>query len=171
MTRKLCDQPLDLLERRFQALQERAASLPEASRQELETALQELSQAIAALRAAGRPAGQGPGPPAASRAPGRCDTILQHVFDAIPDLLTVIDRDFNIIMSNWHGSRVVPEAARQASPSATGFTITGTAPARPAMSWRSSPPANLRRLEKINPYRRPGPGSSALFPSWMNPGR
>ena len=59
MTRTLFDPPLDLLERRFQALQERAASLPEACRPELETALQELSQAIAALRAA-REAGESP---------------------------------------------------------------------------------------------------------------
>ena len=52
MTRKLLDQPLDLLEQRFQALRDQAGGLPEACRQELEPALQELSQAIAALRAA-----------------------------------------------------------------------------------------------------------------------
>ena len=45
-----------------------------------------------------------------------CDTILRHVFSAIPDLLTVIDRDFNIIMTNWHDSGVVPEEARRGRP-------------------------------------------------------
>jgi PAS domain S-box-containing protein len=110
MTRTWFDQPLDLLERRFQALRDQIGAMPEASRQELETALQELSQAIAALRA-DREAGESP--PAATP---RCETILHHIFSAIPDLLTVIDRDFNIVISNWHGPEFVPEAERGGQP-------------------------------------------------------
>jgi two-component system, cell cycle sensor histidine kinase and response regulator CckA len=45
-----------------------------------------------------------------------CDTILHQIFRAIPDLLTVIDRDFNIIMSNWHESDIVPEESRGSRP-------------------------------------------------------
>ncbi|MGA9755048.1 MAG: PAS domain S-box protein [Desulfobaccales bacterium] len=147
MTRKLGDQPLDLLEQRFQALRDQAGGLSGNCRPELETALLEVSQAIAAVREA-RQAETGPQqdppdapePPAspASRdltvlippeSPDRmppgyqpedtsycCDTILRHVFSAIPDLLTVIDRDFNIIMTNWHDSGVVPEEARRGRP-------------------------------------------------------
>jgi two-component system, cell cycle sensor histidine kinase and response regulator CckA len=115
MTRKSGGQPLDLLEQRFQALCERAAGLPKASRKELEPALQELSQAIALAREAGlRPAADPPGDPAGP--PRRCETILQHVFEAIPDLLTVIDRDFNIVASNWHQSDMVPLEARRGRP-------------------------------------------------------
>ena len=42
--------------------------------------------------------------------------MLHHVFNAIPDLLTVHDRDFNTIMSNWHGYESVPEAERRGQP-------------------------------------------------------
>ena len=42
--------------------------------------------------------------------------MLHHVFNAIPDLLTVHDRDFNTIMSNWHGYESVPEAERRGRP-------------------------------------------------------
>ena len=51
MTRKLGDQGLDALDRRFQALRDQVGAMPEACRPELEGALQELSQAIAAVRA------------------------------------------------------------------------------------------------------------------------
>ncbi len=126
MTGKLSDQPLKTLEQRFQALRERASGLPETSRQKLETAFQELSQAIAALRAAGGDPpveipggpkasdGGGPGePPPAGPVP--CDTILSNIFNAIPDLLTVVDRDFNVIMANWHGCDFITEAERRAN--------------------------------------------------------
>ena len=140
MTGKLGDQGLDTLERRFQALRDQLGAMPEACRPELEGALQELSQAIAALRAdrEGRtPAGAGPGgqpahaggpsvdPPAATlpASPGQlpalgsgsCETILSHLFSAIPDLITIIDRDFNILMSNWHRPGV-PEEMRRGQP-------------------------------------------------------
>jgi PAS domain S-box-containing protein len=31
------------------------------------------------------------------------EKLLRHVFEAIPDLLSVIDRDFRLVLSNWHG--------------------------------------------------------------------
>ena len=134
MTGKLFDPHLDLLERRFQALRDQIGAMPEACRPELEGALQELSQAIAALRA-DREAGESPrpAPPGGREAQarqggeshspvdpaaylGHCEAMLHHVFNAIPDLLTVHDRDFNTIMSNWHGHESVPEAERQGQP-------------------------------------------------------
>jgi two-component system cell cycle sensor histidine kinase/response regulator CckA len=150
MTRKLGDQALHTLERRFQALRDQIGALPEACRCELEGPLQELSQAIASLRTnqKGGAAETGPQPGApdhpdvlpcpasadltATISPGStdpmpagsqpeatpycCDTILHQIFRAIPDLLIVIDRDFNIIMSNWHESDIVPEENRSSRP-------------------------------------------------------
>ena len=48
--------------------------------------------------------------------PAPADAILRHVFSAIPDMLIVIDRDFNIIMSNWHEFDMVPAEARRGRP-------------------------------------------------------
>ena len=110
----------------------------------MEAALQEVSRAIAAVRAA-RQAETGPQqaspdtpaipapfdptapipPGSQDRAPGdcrpedtpyNCDTILRQVFSAIPDTLTVIDRDFNIVMSNWHEFDRVPAEVRRGRP-------------------------------------------------------
>jgi two-component system cell cycle sensor histidine kinase/response regulator CckA len=134
MTGKLGGQGLDTLEQRFQALRDQFGAMPEACRPELEGALQELSQAIAALRA-DREAGENPGPAppggpepqagqgAENHSPvdpaaylGPCEAMLRHVFNAIPDLLTVHDRDFNTILSNWHGYESLPEAERRGRP-------------------------------------------------------
>jgi two-component system, cell cycle sensor histidine kinase and response regulator CckA len=117
MTRKSGDRPLKELERRFQALRDQVGALPEAGRSGLETALHEVSQAIAALEeAGGGPPAEAPDCPAAVDSRALADAMLRHVFRAIPDMLTVIDRDFNIIMSNWHESAMVPEEARQGQP-------------------------------------------------------
>ncbi|UCE23445.1 MAG: PAS domain S-box protein [Candidatus Zixiibacteriota bacterium] len=32
----------------------------------------------------------------------RSENILRHTFEAIPDLISVHDRDYNIVLSNWH---------------------------------------------------------------------
>ncbi len=115
MTRKSGDRPLDELERRFQALRDQVGDLPQAGRPGLEIALQEVSQAIAALRA-DRAAGKSPAA-ASSGGPvmslDQYETILHHIFNAIPDLLTVIDQDFNIITSNWYNQEHVPEEERR----------------------------------------------------------
>lgn len=116
MTGKLGDQGLDTLERQFQALRDQIGAMPEGCRPELEGALQELSQAIAALRQ-GQEAQDGPAaaihsPMRPGTSPSPCETMLAHIFNAIPDLLTVHDRDFNTIMSNWHGYESVPESER-----------------------------------------------------------
>ncbi|MFA5110858.1 MAG: PAS domain S-box protein, partial [Desulfobaccales bacterium] len=114
MTRKSAEQLLDGLEQRFQKLRDRAKAWPEACRQELEAEFQEFSRGLAAWREAGAaPEPQDPGGPGAQEAPDRSDTILRHVFSAIPDVLAVIDRDFNIVMSNWHGYEHITKEARQ----------------------------------------------------------
>lgn len=45
------------------------------------------------------------------------ETILQKVFEVIPDMVAVIDRDLHLIHSNWQGGyEYVPEEIRQSSP-------------------------------------------------------
>jgi signal transduction histidine kinase/DNA-binding response OmpR family regulator len=45
------------------------------------------------------------------------NTLLQKVFETIPDLFAFIDRDYRIVHSNWHGGyEYVPEEARQDNP-------------------------------------------------------
>jgi len=134
MTGKLGDQGLDTLEERFQALRDQIGAMPKTCRFELEGALQELSQAIAALRAdreageslrldppggreaQGRQGGESLSPMDPEAWPSPWEAMLRHVFNAIPDMLNVIDRDFNIIMSNWRDSGMVPEEGRRGRP-------------------------------------------------------
>jgi two-component system cell cycle sensor histidine kinase/response regulator CckA len=115
MPRKLTDQPLAALDHCFQALKDKAGCLPEACRQELTTDLQNLAQALAALREV-REAESSllegiPNGPQVQEDPGQADTILGHVFNAIPDLLTIHDPDYHVVMSNWHWPGLTPAAA------------------------------------------------------------
>jgi two-component system, cell cycle sensor histidine kinase and response regulator CckA len=96
---------LNALEQRFQALRDQAGGLPEA-REALAPALQGVAGALAALKAAHQP----------EVMPGSPETILSQIFEAIPDLVNVIDQDFNIVMSNWHGHKFIPEADRYGQP-------------------------------------------------------
>ncbi len=149
MTRKSGDLLLKTLESRFKSLRQRAGGLPTASRQELEPALKELSQAIAALRAA---RADGPTPAADPAAPpDRCATILQNIFNAIPDLLTVIDRDFNIVMSNWHGLDFVPEEARRGQPHCYRLYHRRDRPCEDCHVLQVFATGQPQKLEKINP--------------------
>ena len=144
MTGKLCDQGLDTLERTIQSLGDQIRALPEAGRRRV--GCRAPGSLPGHGRGPGGQAGRNrspaglPGyprnprafrpdrtnpPGSQDRAPGdcrpedtpyNCDTILRQVFSAIPDMLTVIDRDFNIIMSNWHESDMVPAEARRGRP-------------------------------------------------------
>jgi signal transduction histidine kinase/CheY-like chemotaxis protein len=47
----------------------------------------------------------------------KSETILQKVFEVIPDMVAVIDRDLRLVHSNWQGGyEYVPEKIRDASP-------------------------------------------------------
>jgi two-component system cell cycle sensor histidine kinase/response regulator CckA len=169
MTRKFDPQGLDTLERRFQALRDQIGAISEACRPELKAALQELSQAIAALRG-GQEAGEGPQPahpggreaqagqgsecqppvdPAAYLGP--CDTMLHHVFKAIPDLLTIHDRDFNTIMSNWHGHESVPETVRRSRPKCYRVYHDRDRPCENCHALEVLATGQTAKVEKVNP--------------------
>ncbi len=44
------------------------------------------------------------------------EALLRNMFEATPDLLTVLDRDYRVVLSNWHGHESVPADVRQAKP-------------------------------------------------------
>ena len=47
----------------------------------------------------------------------RSEKLLRSVFDAIPDLFSIIDKDHRIVLSNWHGGyEYVPESMRESHP-------------------------------------------------------
>ena len=47
----------------------------------------------------------------------RAEAVLIRVFDTIPDLFSIIDRDFRVVLSNWHGGYgYVPEEVRKGNP-------------------------------------------------------
>lgn len=47
----------------------------------------------------------------------KSERLLRSVFDAIPDLFSIIDKDHRIVLSNWHGGyEYVPESLRNGHP-------------------------------------------------------
>ncbi|TFG90237.1 MAG: PAS domain S-box protein, partial [Syntrophobacterales bacterium] len=47
----------------------------------------------------------------------RSEKLLRSIFDAIPDLFSIIDKDHRIVLSNWHGGyEYVPESIRNGHP-------------------------------------------------------
>ncbi len=44
------------------------------------------------------------------------EALLRNIFSAIPDLLTVQDRDRRVVLSNWHGYESVPFGVRRTKP-------------------------------------------------------
>ncbi|MDD2336551.1 MAG: PAS domain S-box protein [Geobacteraceae bacterium] len=47
----------------------------------------------------------------------RSEKLLRSVFDAIPDLFSIIDKDHQIVLSNWHGGyEYVPQSIRDSHP-------------------------------------------------------
>ena len=52
----------------------------------------------------------------AEKALRESEALLRNTFDAIPDLLTVHDRDYRVVLSNWHGYESVPAEERQGRP-------------------------------------------------------
>jgi PAS domain S-box-containing protein len=52
----------------------------------------------------------------AEEATVQANSLLQKTFDAIPDLLTVHDRDLRVVLSNWHGRAHITEEERNSRP-------------------------------------------------------
>jgi signal transduction histidine kinase/CheY-like chemotaxis protein len=52
----------------------------------------------------------------AEKALRELNALLHSIFDAIPDLVTVHNRDLRVVFSNWRGHTAVPEPMRQGNP-------------------------------------------------------
>ena len=62
----------------------------------------------------------------AEEALSKSESVLCKIFDSIPDLISVIDRDLRIVRSNWHGRyEYVPEDIRDKSPHCYGLYYPG----------------------------------------------
>jgi diguanylate cyclase (GGDEF)-like protein/PAS domain S-box-containing protein len=82
----------------------------------------------------------------------RSETLLRNVFESIPDLLTVLDRDFNIIMSNWHGlGESVPEAERHQPHKCHQVYLHRDHPCEPCHALQVFASGQPVRLEKFIP--------------------
>ena len=82
----------------------------------------------------------------------RSETLLRNVFESIPDLLTVQDRDFNIIMSNWHGlGESVPEAERSRPHKCHEIYLHRDRPCEPCHAMQVFATGQPVRLEKFIP--------------------
>jgi two-component system cell cycle sensor histidine kinase/response regulator CckA len=117
---ELMSQRLDTLEQCFQNLKDQADELP-AAREVLAPALQKVALAIARLRTAREgglsPAADSPdGQTDPLRQPEanlvRSESILRQVFRAVTDVFIILDRDLNIISTNWPGYKELKQAAR-----------------------------------------------------------
>ena len=167
MTRKSGDRPLDELERRFQALRDQirgsARGRPARVGDRSPGGLPGHRRAAGGRE--GSPPAEAPDCPAAADSPAPADTILRHVFSAIPDMLTVIDRDFNIIMTNWHESGMVPAGG----PAGPAQVLPGLSSPGPPLQGLPCPKGlRQRSTSEDRKDQSPGrakPGNSALFPS------
>ena len=82
----------------------------------------------------------------------RSETLLRNVFESIPDLLTVHDRDFNVIMSNWHGlGESVPEPERNRPHKCHQIYLHRDRPCEPCHAMQVFATGQSVRLEKFNP--------------------
>ena len=108
MTGKLLDQHLNELENLWQELKARKVD-----GEDCQSAWERLARVLDAVSAARKRAA--PPPESPLDATG-CEAILSQVFEASPDLISLIDRDLNVVLSNWSGHDYIPVAARRGRP-------------------------------------------------------
>ena len=81
----------------------------------------------------------------------RSETLLRHIFSAIPDLLTVHDRDLNVVLSNWHGHDLIPEEVRSGHPKCYEAYMRREAPCEPCHAQEVFDTGTPKRFEINNP--------------------
>ncbi len=80
------------------------------------------------------------------------NALLQRTFDAIPDLLTVHDRDLRVVLSNWHGRAHVTEEERNSRPHCYSCYMRRDRPCEPCPTlevFRTGAPV---ATEMVNPH-------------------
>ena len=81
----------------------------------------------------------------------RSEEHLRATINAIPDLLTVQDRDFRVVLSNWHGHEYVEEKNRAGNPHCYQVYMHFDKPCDPCHALEVFETGKPVRLEKTNP--------------------
>jgi len=80
------------------------------------------------------------------------NTLLQRTFDAIPDLLTVHDRDLRVVLSNWHGRAHVAEEERNSKPHCYSCYMRRDQPCEPCPTMEVFRTGAATTREVANPF-------------------
>ena len=80
------------------------------------------------------------------------NTLLQRTFDAIPDLLTVHDRDLRVVLSNWHGRAHVAEKERNSKPHCYSCYMRRDQPCEPCPTMEVFRTGAATTREVANPF-------------------
>jgi PAS domain S-box-containing protein len=81
----------------------------------------------------------------------KSEQLLRDTFKAIPDLLTVHDKDLRVIMSNWHTHNYVPEETRESNPYCYKAYMHRDTPCESCHCREIFKTGKPIRLEKTNP--------------------
>ncbi|MEW6328179.1 MAG: PAS domain S-box protein [Thermodesulfobacteriota bacterium] len=86
----------------------------------------------------------------------KSEALLRNTFEAIPDLLTVHDRDHRIVLSNWHGHEFVPLEQRDKRPHCYRAYMHRDAPCEPCHALEVFKTGKPKTMEFFNPDPRVG---------------
>ncbi|MDD5450281.1 MAG: PAS domain S-box protein [Desulfovibrionales bacterium] len=86
----------------------------------------------------------------------KSEALLRNTFEAIPDLLTVHDRDLRIVLSNWHGHEFVPMEQRDKRPHCYRAYVHRDTPCEPCHALEVFKTGKPKTVEFFNP--EPGVG-------------
>lgn len=78
-------------------------------------------------------------------------SLLQNTFNAIPDLLTVHDRDLRVVLSNWHGQNHITEEERRSKPRCYACYMRCDKPCQPCPTLEVFRTGQAVRMETANP--------------------
>ncbi len=78
-------------------------------------------------------------------------TLLSNTFNAIQDMVTVIDREFRVRMSNWKGHNYISEKDRRGYPFCYEVFMNRTKPCRPCRAGEVFAAGEIRQFEATNP--------------------
>lgn len=79
------------------------------------------------------------------------EVLLRSVFDSIPGLLTVHDKDLRVVLSNWKNHEYIPAEKRQGSPFCYEVYMQRDTPCVPCQAMEVFKKGTSVRLERKNP--------------------
>ncbi len=79
------------------------------------------------------------------------ESLLRNTFSAIPDLLTIHDRDLRIVLSNWHGHEYITEKERVKQPYCYEVYMHRDTPCEPCHAMEVFATGKPKRLDMTNP--------------------